>query len=400
MTKTGLVLAVYFPSALLALCQGVLVATLPLYAATFDVSYSWVSIAVAAASIGTLLADLPAGEIVGRIGLSRSMILGAILVAVSTLALGFGRTFVGLILLRLAAGIGTSIWQLSRHALLAESVSNASRGRATSFYGGTVRLGTFIGPAIGGVVGKAYGLQAPFIVSGALAVGAVGLAVICRSVNPTSRPVATQGPRWPIVLRLLRTDWRDIGAAGAAQICGQMIRAGIKFLIPIYGATVLDLDAAQIGLILTFSALVDVALFLPVGMAMDRFGRKVMSVPCFAVMAVGVALVPLTNSYLGLLLASTVMSFGNGLGAGSMMTLGADLAPREAAREFLGVWRLIGDTGMVAGPVAVGAIASGLSLTKSALVLALIGAMASLLLALLVRETRTKPLDVVATRSR
>lgn len=59
MTKTGLVLAVYLPAALLALCQGVLVATLPLYAATFDVSYSWVSIAVAAASIGTLLADLP-----------------------------------------------------------------------------------------------------------------------------------------------------------------------------------------------------------------------------------------------------------------------------------------------------------------------------------------------------
>lgn len=327
------------------------------------------------------------------------MILGAVLVAISTLALGFGRTFVGLIFLRLAAGVGTSIWQLSRHALLAESIANASRGRATSFFGGVTRTGTFLGPAIGGVVGKAYGLQAPFLISGALAAGAVALAIVCRSVNPTSRPVSTQGPRWPIVMRLLRSDWRDIGAAGAAQVCGQMIRAGIKFLIPIYGATVLNLDAAQIGFVLTFSALIDVALFLPVGMAMDRFGRKVMSVPCFAVMAAGVALVPLTNSYLGLLLASTVISFGNGLGAGSMMTLGADLAPREAAREFLGVWRLIGDTGMVAGPVAVGAIASGLTLTKSAFVLSFIGLMASLLLALLVRETRTKPLDVAATRS-
>jgi predicted MFS family arabinose efflux permease len=63
-------------------------------------------------------------------------------------------------------------------------------------------------------------------------------------------------------------------------------------------------------------------------------------VPSFAVMALGVALIPLAGDFEGLLLASVVIGLGNGLGSGAMMTLGADLAPPGATGEFLGVWRL------------------------------------------------------------
>jgi MFS family permease len=177
-----------------------------------------------------------------------------------------------------------------------------------------------------------------------------------------------------------------------AQAFGQMIRAGRHLIIPLYAANQLGLDVAQIGLIMSVSAIVDVSMFVPAGFLMDRFGRKVASVPSFAVMAVGVALIPFATDFTTLMLAGIVIGLGNGLGSGAMMTLGADMAPPGATGEFLGIWRLIGDTGGAAGPLVVGVVAGSLGLTRSSYVLAGFGLAASLTIALLVRETRQQPL--------
>ncbi len=101
---------------------------------------------------------------------------------------------------------------------------------------------------------------------------------------------------------------------------------------------------------MTLGAVVDVSMFFPAGMLMDRFGRKVAAVPSFGLMALGIGLIPFARSFdfLTLLLVTMIIGFGNGLGSGLMMTLGADLAPPGAAGEFLGFWRLIGDIGQSA----------------------------------------------------
>jgi MFS family permease len=395
MSRTPILFAVYLPTTLLALGQGLLLATLPLYADDFGVSYRLVSLAVAAAAIGTLATDVPAGAVLGRLGLRETMIGGAALVAASTLALAWSRNLSDVIVLRLVAGVGTALWGLSRHAYIAEAVPIATRGRTISVFGGINRIGVFGGPAIGGIVGDRLGLEASFVLAGIASSLAllVSLLYLDPVPNPTPRPAFAA--RWRVVGRLIRANGRDLAAASVAQTFAQMIRAGRHFIIPIYGANALGLDAAEVGLIMTVASIVDVAMFFPAGVLMDRFGRKVAAVPSFAVMAVGVALIPFATTSTGLMLAAVVVGFGNGLGSGTMMTLGADLAPAGATGEFLGLWRLVGDAGAVGGPLAVGVMASGLGLEESAFALAGVGVAAALTLAFLVRETRTSPLDAV-----
>jgi len=395
MPRAGLLVAVYVPTALLAFGQGLLLATLPLHAAGYGVSTFLISLAVAAAALGTLATDVPAGALLAQIGLRRAMLIGSGLVALPTLVLGFGGGFEVLLVLRVLSGIGTALWALSRHAYITESVPNASRGRSLSVFGGINRIGTLAGPAVGGVLGEALGLRAAFVASGVLGLVALGLAA--RYVRPSAKPgeASTRRTRWTTVGRLLRANRRDLSAAAVAQTCAQTIRAGRQLIIPLYGAVTLGLDAAEIGFIMTFAALLDVAMFVPAGMVMDRFGRKVAAVPSFAVMAFGVALIPLATSYAGLLLAAAVVGFGNGMGSGTMMTLGADLAPPGATGEFLGLWRLIGDAGAVGGPLVVGAMAAAFGLKGSAYALAVVGLAATLTFALLVKETRVSPLEPV-----
>jgi len=175
--------------------------------------------------------------------------------------------------------------------------------------------------------------------------------------------------------------------AGGGQLLAQMIRSSRQVIIPLYGAHILGLELATIGLIMSLSALVDMSMFYPAGLLMDRWGRKYAIVPCFLIQGLAMALVPITTSALTLLLCAAVIGFGNGLGSGTMMTLGSDLAPPDKIGEFLGVWRLIGDGGATGAPLAVGAIADALSLPAAALVMAGVGVAAAAVFAFGVPET-------------
>jgi MFS family permease len=85
--RSPLLVAVYVPTLLLAFAEGLLIAVLPLYAASFGVGYGLVGFASSAAAIGTLLTDVPAGAVLGRTGLRPTMIAGSGLVALSTFGL-------------------------------------------------------------------------------------------------------------------------------------------------------------------------------------------------------------------------------------------------------------------------------------------------------------------------
>ncbi|MFN8536031.1 MAG: MFS transporter [Thermomicrobiales bacterium] len=384
-----MLLPVYVPTALLAFGQGLLVPTLPFYSSSLGAPAGLIGFIVAAAGIGTLIADVPAGAILGRMGRRPAMLMGAGLVAISTFVIGLWANIPALIALRLLAGIGTALWGISRHAYITDVIAPAQRGRSIAVFGGINRTGNLLAPAAGGFIGQAFGLNSPFLVAGVLA-GATAILAYITVPESAVRSSGSAGHkmRWALVGGMIRTHWRDLSAAGIAQIFAQMIRAGRQLLIPLYGKS-LGLEVGTVGTILSIAAALDVAMFLPAGFMMDRFGRKVAAVPSFAVMAVGMIVVAAAFDFRSLLLGAAIIGFGNGLGSGTMMTLGADLAPPGAVGEFLGFWRLIGDSGQSSGPIIVGTTADIFGLTTTALILSGIGAAAALTLALLVRETRT-----------
>lgn len=386
MNRTRLALAVYVPTFLLAFGQGVVLPMTPLYAREFTLSVGLISLAVAALALGTMLADVPAGVILERIGRRPMMLLGTGLVAAAMLGLSAAHLYWELVAYQIVGGIGFAFWSISRLAFMTDVLPSVSRGRGLATYGGIQRIGIFAGPACGGFIAEAFGLNVPFVLAAGLAVGALAISALWV---PETRPERSLGhrARWGVLGGVLRRHWPDFTGAGAAQLFAQMIRAGRQLIVPLYGATVLDLDVAAVGTIVSVSALIDMSLFYPAGMLMDRLGRKYASIPSFLVMGAGMALLPLAGSFLGLLLVTAVIGLGNGLGSGTMMTLGADLAPRQAAGEFLGIWRLVGDAGAMAGPLVVGAVADLVGLRPAALVMAGVGALAAATIYLFVAET-------------
>lgn len=389
-----LLLPLYMPALLLSIAQGMIVPVLPLFANSFDAPYFLIGLVLAGDGMGMLLSDLPAGMILHKLDRRQGMVLGLSLVSLSTLALFWAGSIPLVLLLRILAGAGSALYNVSRHAYISETITVASRGRSVALLGGTFRAGRFIGPVIGGSLAAASGLRAPFLLyAGVCLMAAAAILIFNRQSSPVE--AFSSQTREPATFRSIAASLprlaRRIAYPGAGHLFMQMVRAGPQVIIPLYGSQVLGLDVQQIGWIFGAASAVDMTLFYPTGIIMDRLGRKFAIVPSALIMALGLALIPFTGSFLTLTLAAVINGFGNGLGSGVMLTIGADLAPPETRSEFLGIWSLIGDTGMTFSPVVAGSVADLFALQPAAWVIAGSGLAAGMIFALFVPETLKKP---------
>jgi MFS family permease len=392
-----LALPIYLPTLLYAIAQGLLIPVLPLYAASFSVSYGLVGLVLAGESLGMLLADLPAGVLLRRLGCKRTMLLGLGAAGISAVLLFNTDSLPQVMACRLLAGAGFGFYGLARHAYLAEATPLRQRGQSIALLGGMLRVGNFAGPATGGLLAAGFGLRAPFLLFAALACAAlVCVALFTPETCLRAEPAAEAPAFHPAsLLRFRRESDSQAGGltpqllawSGLGNLLMRMVRAAPQSILPLYGSAILGLDARSIGLIASLSGAVDALLFYPAGLVQDRWGRKYAIVASLLGMASGLALVPLASTFTGLLLAGILAGFGNGLGAGALLTLGADLAPPQARGEFLGIWRLTGDGGATAGPLAVGGIAELFTLPITAWVIAAGGLVASAVFAFCVPET-------------
>ena len=393
-----LVLPIYVPSLVIAFCRGLLVPVLPLYAQSFDNSFALIGLVVASQGIGTLLGDVPAGVFFSRLGQRKSMLVGLGVLSISMLAMSWARSIPELVLYGLFSGLGTALWNVSRHAYLTEATPVFQRGRAIAIFGGTMRIGMFVGPVIGGTIGAAFSLRAPFVLYAALT-AATAIFPALFAIDAVSTIAPRRGGlrgHGDHLWQVIRAHKKTLSSAGTGQFLAQLVRSSRNIIIPLYAAEIIGLDVQAIGWIVGIGAAIDMAMFYPAGIIMDRFGRKFAYVPCFLIQGIGLLLVPLTATFGGLVLASLVIGFGNGLGSGTMMTLGADLAPKDAMGEFLGIWRLIGDSGQSSGPIIVGSIADVVGLAPAAVVAGGFGVLAASILYFFVPETlqRTAPVAV------
>ena len=382
-------LALYLPSILLSFCGSLIVPIMPLLALEMVDTYAMVGVALAASGIGTLVSDVPAGLAIKRFGHKKTMVLGACLILFAAARMFQVQSITELFFLRLITGMGLALWTISRHTYMIQLFSSERRGRGSALVGGIGRLTSFAGPFVGGLIGESYGLRAPFLIYSIMTLTALIMVILW--VPPGQRAAGHSSAEQPARLAdVLRERYGILLRTGPAFFCVSIIRSARDVIIPLYAAETLGLTASWIGVVTSISYGADLIMVYPAGLIMDRFGRKHASVPCFLIQGMAMALLPLADS-LGILLSvAIVIGLGNGLGAGAMIALGADTAPKEGAGMFLGVWRFIGDSGGAAAPLAVGEIADLAGFESASLAVAGVGLGAALLLWLLVPETLVK----------
>jgi MFS family permease len=154
------------------------------------------------------------------------------------------------------------------------------------------------------------------------------------------------------------------------------LRSSRQIVIPLW-ADHLSISPTATSIIYGLVAAIDMLVFYPAGKAMDQRGRLWVALPSVVLMGASLVLTPLTAGLTSFLIVSMLMGFGNGIGSGLIMTLGADASPRVGRTEFLGIWRLIADMGASGAPVLLSAITALASLAGAVIVTGLLGFVAA-----------------------
>lgn len=360
----ALVPSLYAPAFLYSIGQGALVPVIALAARREGASIPLAGAIVGLRGIGICLGDVPAGKLVSRLGQRRSTVLASAVLAVSGAAAALGRAPWLLATSVLIMGLGWATWLVARLSLATDLAPDARRGQVIATLGGASRVGNFIGPLLGALLITAFGIDAAFWLQGVAV--AVGCATMLASAPPGAAHAAAGRDHGRVFASVAAAGVRRVAGPGIGAVAICALRSSRQALLPLWAAHI-GVDAAGVSLVFAASSALDMLLFVPAGYASDRWGRKVVALSCLAVLAIGHLLIPFTGDLTGLMAVGLLLGFGNGLGSGIVMTMGADLAPAEGRAAFLGFWRFVADVGTAGGPFLVSAVVAVAALGPAAI---------------------------------
>ena len=385
----SIIWTVYVPTLLLSLGEGLVLAQVPLFAKSMGAGLGLIGVAVAAREIGTMLMDVPSGALVSKLGSKRTMVFGTAAIGVTALGAGLAATIWVYIVLRFFQGMARAIWSISRQAYIAQVIPNQKRGRALALFGGVNRIALFVGPLIAAFLASKYGLQSTFFAQAGIGIITAALMLILLKDMGSSGLHAEGESILSRLNEVITENKRIFATAGIAAVCLQLIRNGKTILIPLWGDSI-GINVRDINFIMSASSLVDSFFFYPVGIVMDRWGRKWVFVPSLIVLGSSLVMIPLAGNFGTLMAIGLWAGVGNGISSGIVFTMGVDFSPPNRTGEFIGVWRLIGDMGGSTGPFIVGFVAQAATLGVAAVVTGGFGFVGAAIAILFVQETLKK----------
>ena len=383
---------VLVPFALFAVGLGAIMPILVLGALSLGSTQAFAAAIVGIMGAVSLMATVPAGILIDRLGDFRAMTVAtaaAIIVLGSIVAAFIWDSPYSLLVYTLALmvfGPVSDVWSLARQAVVAEVMPPADLAKAMTALGGTQRVGNLVGPMIGAGLMLVFPIWSVFVFSGLTAVAAIAIMALPiaqipgfddhphrAEAAPTSRaddhvPSLTDGDspaeaadpghgdaahprrgkkkdrRPPLDVR-----WKSVILTGVTIIALAAARAAQPVVVQLWGVEI-GLHKSSISLIIAFGAGLELIVMFLGAYIKDHLGRVATLVACLSIFGTGFVIMVAKPDLAGMVIAAAVMAFGNGLGAGVNMTIGADLSPAVGRPRFLGIWAIFNNGGKLGGP--------------------------------------------------
>jgi multidrug resistance protein len=335
--------------------MGIAVPALPVYAQSFGVSFGVASTVLVAFAVGGLLAGVPTGYLVDRIGRKKVIIGGPVLIALSSFLAAIAQSFPELLAYRLIAGVGQQMWNVSRVTIVADTGSDSERGRQMSTVMAMQNLGAILGPVVGGLLAALWDVRVPFVFYGVLAlVSAIPAAILLPDRPGTSRQAGAPGPAtqpagWSWLLAptivLFFTGLFFAGISRGALFSGTL---------NVYAVYAYGVGPETVGFMAAAAGAIGIPVTLLSGTIMDRFGRKASILPGFSLITIGLSLLVAAARWswpFPVFVALFLVVQGSlTITSGAMQVLGSDLSPASARGRFFGVWQTVNQMGTVLSP--------------------------------------------------
>ena len=336
---------------------GIVAPVIPLFAHHFGVGRAEVGAVLSAFAFMRLASALGVGRLVDAIGERVVLATGIGIVAVSSALAGFAHSYLQLLLLRGAGGIGSAMFSVSAMGLLLRVVGPEQRGRSVGLFQGGFLLGGISGPAIGGPL-AAWSIRAPFFVYACTLVVAGTVAMVGLRRASLARPPQAAGAEQPSRTNLVDAlRQRAYRAALAANLADNWAAMGVRnTLVPLFVVESLHRGTGWVGVGFTLVAAMNAITLIPAGRLVDRRGRRPVMVAGCLLSASSMLLLAVAPDIAGYLIAMVIFGIGSGLLDVAPAAVVGDVAGKRGG-TVVAAFQMAGDGGAVSGPIVAGWVA-------------------------------------------
>ncbi len=395
--------SLYVPAIMLALGQSMIAPVIPGFARSFQVSFATASLVFVMAPVGALVSTFPVGILLDRVGRKPLLITGPLIAACASLATPFASDFYQLLFYRFVAGAAQQLWMQARLAMITDTARYDQRARQINYMGGMTRAGQLFGPAVGGLLAAAVGVWVPFTLHAALMVlSTIPSFFLLQETAPgrTKIPALTnaepyEDTGWKGVLKYVLTF--QMMVFFAIQVFANVCRGGQESgALNLYATYAYDVGPETLGLMNTVAIVVGLPTPFITGNLMDRFSRRAVIAPAFALYGLALVLMAGTDflhlPFTGFLLAYIILQAFQGTTNVSMQVLGSDYAPPFARGRFFAIWRMVSQLATTLSPALYALMAENVSYGAGFIMLGAFSLSATVLVAGVLHEAaRPKP---------
>ena len=344
---------------------GVVAPAIPLFARDFGVGKAAAGAVISAFALTRLTFALAGGRLVDAVGERLVLAVGIGIVAVSSALAGLSQSYLQLVLLRGAGGVGSAMFTVSAMALLLRVTPREQRGRASGVYQGGFILGGITGPAFGGPLTQ-WSIRAPFFVYAATLAVAGAIAMFFLTHSSTDQEQAEAGesdaPQRTSLAEALRS--RGYLTALLASLGSGWVAFGIRSsLIPLFVVESLKKGAGWTGAGFAVSSAAQALLLLPAGRLTDRGGRRLTLSSGLAVATASSVVLVVCGNVWVFLLAMALLGAGFAFISPASGAVVGDIV-RGRGGTVVAAFQMASDVGAISGPVIAGWLAQEVLCTR------------------------------------
>ena len=332
---------------------------------------------VAGYAIGRVITDIPSGFLTDRIGISKTMKIGLGIQILSSMFAGIAPNYWILFLMRVTEGIGSSIYVNAAVTYVLLSNQSSRRGTVMGIYQSIMMTGITIGPIFGAFIASTYGLNASYFAYAAVLV--VAMIIVFFIQHKGKFHLITNGADNNYNLDsesfgIIRNISIYINSASLATFGFAFLRSGIYTMaIPLFAYENLHLSVVSVGFIFTSASVANLLASFFSGKLTDRYGMKWPLIISILVASFIIIIIPFTTLMIQMLILVIILGFTSGFFGQSVAWAAEKVEERVKksinrnndsnylhARSFvtkgIGFNRMIGDVGLILGPLIVGYI--------------------------------------------
>jgi len=331
---------------------------LPLFATSLGAGTAQVGMINAAFMLSAGLLAIPSGLLSDRLGRRPMLLGGLLLMSVSSLLIPLSTSPLVMAAIYLLFGVGLAAFTPTMMSVIADVAPRSHLGRAYSWYTTAVYVGMTFGPAVGGLLGRAWGLGQVFVFSGSL----IFLAFLISHIflpkktphsHTESRKISLRRSL-SILLHNRRLLASLLGTIGGCFGFGMFIT-----FLPLH-AKAQGLNAGHVGIVFAAQALANALLRIPFGRLSDRLDRGWMSVAGLIVFGSALAITGMFHSVVLLSACAALLGLGMGIGFTALGALVAEVVSQEQRGLAMGLYNSCIYLGMMLSSASMGGIIRGI----------------------------------------